>query len=185
MCHFITLILPSGIRTNEIEVIGKKHRGRGFKLTPVQSRRSESWLKLGETQFLTRDKGCDCGTSLGTNRPDVKLKHKDWTVEARKLRAKGWGAHKIERWLAEKRHDQESLTEPDIDDTAPLTQAAHENDDWFGLLSELLDTKQVKYAGLLVHWSNDKIRSRTRINLRDRGIARLLEMEENVIYEFY
>jgi hypothetical protein len=186
VCNFITLIFPPGVRTDEIEVVGQKHRGRKFKLTPDNT--LCSWLSAGETQFLTRNAGCDCDTSLGSrckDKADVASEHESWRKEARKLQAKGWSAHKVERWLDEKRGEQERRRRQETEDEAHLDLWAHENDDWFGLLGELLDTGQTHYVGLLLRWGRDKIKNRVRVNLRDQGLMFLLEIEENVIYEFY
>jgi hypothetical protein len=187
MCHYITMILPlpHDMRDmQKIAAVAKKHRGYHCELTPLVNKSIQPYLKPNEGYFLTSG-DCDCGTSLG-----IKLRKtsasEQMRAEAERKRAKGWSQAKITRWLADKERDQQRGVE------SVANQQEHDSSEWFQLMSELLDTKQVSHICLLLHWYSGTlvdepipIKSRTRINLRERGLAFLLEIEEDVIYEFY
>jgi hypothetical protein len=179
----------------KIAAIVKKHRGHACTLTPLSNASVEAWMKPGEVYFSALHGSCDCGTSLGLlgrgKNIDRAAQREGWNKAAKQLRAKGWSPTKVARWLASKEQYQAREVEQDALWKTGSGERAGQNNDWFMLMSEILDARLAQHVCLLLHWYHGPlkerihIKNRTRINLRERGIGVLLEIEEDVIYEFY
>lgn len=182
MCHFITAVLPPTVHLGELTAIAHKHHR---KLDPLKNPSIEACLKPGERYFLTTKGMCDCGTTLGCGARRKQPKPPDLRPRIRKLRAKGWSETKISRWLEDKRRIWKIHAEIES------TFDEHWNDDWFFLLAEILDSGFVKYVGLLLHWYSGPLSGRIRlsgrkpIELRERGVRCLAQIEEDILYEFH
>ena len=180
MCHFVTLVLGSPKKVAELETIAAKH---GRKLEPLANRSVEEHLKQGESYFYTTKGMCDCGTTLGYDERRKRKQSPDLDSQVKKLRAKGWGQSKIDRWLADKAHHEATQAIVSKSDE-------HWNDDWFALLIELLDSRLVHHVCLLLHFYSGplsgriEIKGRIKTNLREAGLGFLLKIQEDVLYEF-
>jgi len=181
VCHFVTLVLASASQIPALESIADKY---GRKLEPLANRSVEEHLKPGERYFQTNRKGCDCGTTLGYDQRRRRQPAADLEPQLRKLRAKGWGPSKINRWMEDKAHHEATQGVASPSDE-------HWNDDWFALLGELLDSGCVRHVGLLLHFYSGPlsgridIKERVKVNLREGGLGFLLGIQEDVLYEFH
>jgi len=189
MCHFITATLPVEADLNRSEEIFKAHR-LSFRQTENESVRE--YLEKGDLYILTTKGMCDCGTVLasqcsddeGSDEIDVQ-KSKDRALE--KLKAKGWSASKIARW--QKEQDLSAEREKMQD------RRAHENsltrvEDWVNFIHDLLSSKATKRIGILVHEYSGGLDKRIKIlgkqcvSLKDLTPKLLVEMREDVMYDF-
>ena len=178
MCHFVTAVLPARVNHALLAEIAVRH-GRALK--PLKSPSIEGQLKTGERYFLTNRVHCDCGTALGAlGRTESELESRKSAIddEEQKLRRKGWSAAKINRWKEQKsRH----LARPK--DAADTT-------DWQALLTEMCQSGQTPYVGLLLHWYDGPIegrvelRGRESVKVKNLGSETLSRMHEDVLYEF-
>jgi hypothetical protein len=181
VCHFVTLALGSPKELAKLEVIAERH---GRKLEPLANRSVEEHLKQGETYFYTTKRMCDCGTTLGYDERRKRKPSADLDPQVKKLRAKGWKQSKIDRWLADKAHHEATQAIVSSSDE-------HWNDDWFALLTELLDSGLVRHVCLLLHFYSGPlsgridIKERIQTNLREAGLGFLLKIQEDVLYEFH
>ena len=182
MCHFITLVLASPTNMAELEAIAGKHKR---KLEPLSNQSLKEHLTPGEEYFFTTKRICDCGTTLGYEvRRNAEQGRKDLDHQIKKLKAKGWSQTKIDRWVGDKAHHDETQISSTKSDE-------HWNDDWFAFLSELLESKMVRHVCLLLHWYSGPLtgrimlKERTRVNLREQGLGFLLKIQEDILYEFH
>ena len=181
MCHFVTLALPSASNMVALESIVEKH---ARKLDPLANQSVEEHLKPGERYFYTTTRMCDCGTTLGYDERRKRRPSADIESQVKKLRAKGWGQSKVNRWLENKAHH-------DAIQSVVSKSDEHWNDDWFDLLAELLDSKLVQHVCLLLHFYSGpltgrvNVKERVQVNLREAGLGFLLKIQEDVLYEFH
>lgn len=140
----ISATLPAGADQDRASSVAHRF-GRIW--TPITNAHVTSQLLPGEEHFLTPGH-CDCGTLLGQDR---RRRNKEGPLDKYvvKLRKKGWGESKIERWLAEKSrttdrraHEAERRRSEDGSDT-------HR---WSLMIRALHDELQVDHVGLLLHW---------------------------------
>src|SRR5688572_15732863 len=95
MCHFITAVIPPEVAPDAAAALFAAHR-LGFVV--LQNPNVAAQLSDGERHILTTRGHCDCGTVLGSHREAANHER-----ELEKLRKKGWGEAKIERWVEQKR----------------------------------------------------------------------------------
>lgn len=90
MCHFITLIVPTGTE-HALAGVMQVH---GRVAIPVQNPSLATVLQADDRQFLTT-RNCDCGTALFRTDPRTERKTND--AKAAKPKRKGWSDAKIAR----------------------------------------------------------------------------------------
>ena len=102
MCHYIAATLSPGANVAPIRAIADQFK---LDLAPLQNRYVQRQLVAGESLFLTTRGECDCGTVLGSLKaPDTSPG--DYTQQVRRLREKGWGQAKINRWVEQKEENR-------------------------------------------------------------------------------
>lgn len=183
MCHFITATLSRGADADLIREIARRF-GRDWK--PLRNRHVLGQLGQGEGYFLTTRARCDCGTQIGSARQEAS-DSPDGRASA-KLRRKGWGEAKIERWVSEQRRTKLKRAR-ELD--SHLRRAGADVDSWGALLRALFEESRVAFVGLLLHSYSGSVESE-RIDLsRDDSLpvaeldgAFLLQIEEDVLYRF-
>ncbi len=148
MCLHTTIAfaLPPDMTPTQVTA-GRSH----FALWPVDNAALQQRLLPSETYFATSASWCQCDTMIGrANHSAARglVPSEAIAREAAKLRAKGWGAHKIERWLASKAEAQDKVHRLLATDIA----AARESDEireWLSLLHEL--TTKGRSVALMLH----------------------------------
>lgn len=174
MCRFDLLIHPEGPSPERV----LKAEGRRYSALrlPELARR----LPPG-SRIATTGRSCDCGSWLGRWRepeppPD---REPQLQAEAERLRRKGWGEHKVERWLEQKR-----LEKPDY--PPPCEGVPDEIHRWLRLLEGLLG--DFPWVGLYLHeFGNDDrllLHGTRTLRLKDVSAETLLHLEEDVLYLF-
>jgi hypothetical protein len=96
-----------------------------------------------DSTMLVREKGCDCGTGIGSRAPDSDAPA-SLEPEITRLRRKGWSESRIERWRQEKNAPRDNTH-------AALTSKAQRGvDAWLSILRECAETRGVQSVGLIV-----------------------------------
>ena len=137
-------------------------------------------LDDGEQYFYTTRDHCDCGTSLGSSSFGDKRESK-LSKQLKTLRRKGWSETKIERWLKDKEKARSNRPKPESDAAI-----------WVALISEVLESTNAKYVGLLLHFYsgdlNDEQIAISRVETVPRlelSEDRLRAIREDVLYRFH
>lgn len=188
MCHFITAILPGNTDSRKAAEIFAQHK-LGFE--EIENESVRKFLESGDLYILTTSGHCDCGTVLGSQyrEPERTAAQKEEfrNQEIAKLKKKGWSESKIKRWLRE--------AELTAEKEKRERELAHEHgvrlaSDWVSFIRDVLSSKVANRVGLLVHDYSGGLSSRIPINGKMQiGVDELsedvlLEMSEDVIYEF-
>ena len=188
MCHFITATLPGDADQKQVAEIFARHK---LNFEEIENESVRQFLNPGDIYILTTSGHCDCGTVLGSRyrepEPTAEEKAKFRKRDIEKLQKKGWSQTKIDRWLkeAELTADKEKRGE----------ELAHEYGvrfalDWVAFIRDILNLKAADRIGLLVHSYNGGLSARIpiggkkQVNLNELNENVLLEMSEDVIYEF-
>jgi hypothetical protein len=107
--------------------------------------------------------------------------------EIDRLKKKGWGERKIQRWIADRDKNAEK-TKIKYDNLANGKHSDVEN--WRQYFQKVFSDPQIGHLGLLLHWYSNglederiTIKQRKRIQVNDLTVEVLLTMEEDVIYD--
>lgn len=187
MCHFITAVLPRKANLKLADEIARRHHRQ---MAPLANASIEEQLRKDEAYFCTTSPKamCDCGTCLGwfVSQNKRRAGPMDAAAETARLRRKKWSDTKIERWLEQKKADADSWLRNDAEDLENSKLV----DDWFELLSELLQSRATPYVGLLLHLYSGSLgarlilKGRTESRISKLGRTTLASMEEDVLYVF-
>lgn len=146
-------------------------------------------LLPGESYYFTTRGMCDCGTAIGSkHRNRAASVVPDFVREAKKLRKKGWGENKIERWLAERKTDYDRRLE-EANARNQVNTATVQN--WVDFIRGAIESGSASEIGLLLHWyrhgpENERITigERRSIHLTELTNEFLTQFEEDVLYMF-
>ena len=180
MCHYITAVLPRSAYIEKVRTIMKAHHRQ---LEELPNRSIESQLLAGEAYYLTAAGRCDCGTMLGfvSRRATPEPFNIEGAVE--RLKRKGWGKAKIDRWIEER-----LKAEPDV--TNERAEDWSVNADLDALLAEVSRSQSTPWLGLLLHFYSGPLSGRIALKSRERiasGADRLQAlgcMQEDTLYVF-
>ncbi|WP_287586672.1 hypothetical protein [Candidatus Borrarchaeum sp.] len=187
MCYYITATLPKGTKIDTLVPIFDNYE---MTLSPVNNENVKSQLPFGELYFRPTQGYCDCDTVLGSL--DISQKHEALvdSKKVKKLRKKGWSKEKINNWITEKMLKERAKKQkkdkywPDFRNQ----QATR----WINFLRELLDTGLTFRVGILIHWYNGgldseeiEIKKTQRVNVESINAEVLMNLKEDVLYEFF
>ena len=185
MCHFITATLPAEADVERVRQIAKSHC---LAWVPADNPKVAAQLRAGELYFMTTHGHCQCGTPLGELRRHEKPEEPGYTRQLSKLRQKGWGKAKIERWLEQKHRNKEKRQR--VVEHVKADRAA-QVDRWISFFSTVIEVGASSNVGLLLHFYRSgpktedvKIARRDRKSVDTLLADDLLAMEEDVLYEF-
>lgn len=147
MCHFITLIAPTGDASAVREVM--ERHGRAAE--PVENASVRNVLHDGEHQYLTTRGHCDCGTVLAPRHDTPAAFEKKLAREEARMRRKGWSEAKIQRANEDRRKA----------DAKPSGGGADSLELWNAVLHDLQDSLRLPYAGLLVRFYSGSVSTET------------------------
>ncbi len=182
MCTIITFVLPGDA---DLERVSE------FFLDPletVDNRYVLAQLDTKEVYAAGTGKGCDCGTAIGSLAGSDRSGEHDLSTELRKLRNKGWGEAKIEKWLENKRRVKEKRARTA---RAVANSPQPEADRWLTSIRGAVESGATRYLGLMYHWHRGRvdrekieITKRQQVNLRATEPKDLLSFEEDVLHVF-
>lgn len=136
MCHFVTLIAPTGDAA-AVAAIMDRH---GRAATPIDNPSIREVLHDGERQYLTTRGHCDCGTVLAPREATAEEFEDKLAGEAARLRRKGWSQAKISRAIDDRRKA----------DAKPGSGGPDSLELWDAVLHDLRQDLKLPYAGLFV-----------------------------------
>jgi hypothetical protein len=173
----------------DANTVGKIAKGFLLRWEQIHNPSVAKALLPGETYFFTTRGMCDCGTDLGSaHRIDATLRRPDHDREAKKLRKKGWGAAKIERRTKDRQADFERRQ---AEADARKDQPPYHAQLWCDFIHAVLDAGAARSIGILLHFYSGRIDSeripiagRRSLNAVELTAGFLLELEEDVLYEF-
>lgn len=175
MCRFDLLIVPRDARPEAVLKAEGKHPS-AWKLPTLRPKLPEG------SQILITGRTCDCASVLGRWQPPEALPDRTAHLEqeAQRLRRKGWGEHKVARWLEEKRNEKPEHAPPQ--DGVP-----EEAWRWLRILGRLVE--EMPWVGLYLHQftGSDRdegfpVRDRRELRARRLDAEALLHLEEDVLY---
>src|SRR5579872_3891630 len=187
MCHFVTATMSAG---GDVDAVRKIAKGFALRWEEFRNPSVAKILNRGEKCFFTTRGICDCGTDLGSaHRPPFVGSPPDIQGEAQKLRKKRWGAAKIERHLKQRQADFERNVAEAKESKDRLLP--HNAEIWCNFICAVLNSGAARAIGILLHFYAGRIETeqiplgdRRTICVRDLTVEHLLELEEDVLYEF-
>ncbi len=183
MCFYITATLPNNTDIESVRDILNKYN---MAFSSINNSILNSQLRSGELYFHATKDYCDCGTFLGFLNQDREYQQLLNSKKVKTLRKKKWNQSQIDVWIKDKLkkkppHGKKSITE---------NERQLDVERWSNFIQEILKT--VKRIGILKHWYSGSlenedisIKRTERISLKDLTTDYLLNMEEDVLYEFF
>jgi hypothetical protein len=175
MCLFVAAIVPQKAMTPEFAAVASRH---GMPLSPLSNATLGQQLAPTEQVWITTRSHCDCGSEL-FSRP--KRTPRNLERERQKLKKKGWGEAKIEKWI--QATERSRLTSP--------TERVVTRREWLGFLSEALALRTTPYVAILGHsYGGDLSIEELRLEGRTRRLVEELDgpafeaLTEDTVHEF-
>ncbi len=180
MCHLITIVLPSAAARTMVE-------GALAPLRAVPNTHVLSQLQTGELYVAATGKGCDCGTPIGSASEGNSLGKDRTATQTAKLRKKGWGPAKIEKWVENKeRADSKSVRVAEANAQANALAAS----EWVQRIGMAVNSG-AEYVGLCLHWYRGSIddepielEERVHLDMATVQPEDLTRFKEDVLYVF-
>jgi hypothetical protein len=143
MCHFVTLIVPTG----DVDAVRSVMERHGRVAQPIANPSVRQVLREGEWQYLTTASHCDCGTILAPRHDTPEAFEKRLAKEAVRMQRKGWSEAKIARAMEDRRKA----------DAKPRGAGADSLELWNAVLADLGRDLKLPYAGLFVRFYSGNI----------------------------
>lgn len=185
MCLYITATLPGDANPDCVAPIFKSYK---LSFETVSNPYVLEQLHPGDAYFSTTSSHCDCGSALGSLGRFKGDEPEGYERELKKLRRKGWSEAKIQRWLEQKEQTKEKHVREDetlAEGNTPVAQH------WVDCISQVLSSKCTDRVGILLHFyhvdvegERVKILGQERIKLEELTPRLLMEMKEDIVYEF-
>ena len=185
MCYYITATLPKNTRLDSLKPILGKF---GMEFSILKNTNITSQLRPDEIYLRATKSYCDCNTTLGslsiTPEYDKMLK----SQKVRGLRKKRWTDEQIHLWILEKINNKKPKGH---DNLTPIEKDIEINN-WINFLTAILSKNKLTRVGILKHWyskglSNEVflIKNTERISVKELNFSILLNLEDDVLYEFH
>jgi len=185
LCYYITSTLPEGTILQDLKPIFEEFN---MYFSPIDNKKVKSQIRPGELYFRTTKDYCDCDTVLGSNNPLQEYEKLLRSKKLKSLKKKKWSNEQIQDWIMEKIKSKSHKT--GFQKKIP-SERDQELKKWMDFISSLLKFHKLKRIGLLKHWYNTnlededlKIKETKRISIDELNSAFLLNLEEDVLYEF-
>lgn len=183
MCFYITATLPNDTKIESLKEILDTYN---MVFSPVNNNSIKPQLYPKELYLRATKDYCDCDTSLGLlNRSNEYQKLLN-SKKVKALRKKKWTQNQINEWI------QEKLKKIPQSQKKSITEAEKQQDieRWRDFILNMI--KSVKRIGFLKHWYEGSIENedivikrKEKVKIKDLSIDYLLNIEEDVLYEFY
>ncbi|MFX1498846.1 MAG: hypothetical protein ACFFBH_15080 [Promethearchaeota archaeon] len=185
MCYYITSTLPEGTNLEDLKPIFEEFNMYFF---PIDNKKLKTQFRPGELYFRTTKDYCDCDTVLGSNNPLQEYEKLLKSKKIKSLKKKKWSNEQIQEWIMDKiklkSHKKSHKKIP--------SERDQELKKWMDFISNLLKFQKLKRIGLIKHWydadlegEDFKIKETKRINIDDLNSDFLLNLKEDVLYEFF
>lgn len=185
MCFYITATLPKDAKLEELQGIFNVYN---MAFSPIKNESIQSLLRPGELYFRATKEYCDCDTILGSLNKVKEYQNLLNSKKVKTLRKKNWTEQEIDNWIKEKLEKKDDKTKRKLN----LLERDNEIKRWNNFIHSLLDTKKVSRVGFMKHWyskglqsENVTIKKTERIKVNEITSEFLLNLEEDVLYEFF
>lgn len=185
MCYYITATLPKSIIFEEIsETLEKFKMG----LDLIVNKNLKPQLRPEEIYFRITKSYCDCDTVLGFNNKSKEYQSLLNSKKVKNLRKMRWSEAQIDEWI------QDKLKNKEIKRAKKFTpnELELEIKRWFNFLRSINSTNKITRIGIMKHWYDNSldtedfvIKEKQSINLNKIDKNFLLNLEEDILYEFY
>ena len=143
MCHFVTLIVPTG-DTDAVAAVMDRH---GRVAAPIDNPSIRKVLREGEHQYLTTRGHCDCGTVLAPRHDTPETFEEKLAREEARMRRKGWSETKVARAIEDRRRAN----------ARPRGGGSDSLELWSAALRDLTKEMKLPYVGLFVRFYSGAI----------------------------
>jgi hypothetical protein len=143
MCHFVTLIAPTG-DADAVRAVMERH-GRAAK--PIDNPSIRKVLREGERQYLATPGHCDCGTALAPRHESREAFEEKLARFSGRMKRRGWPPAKIARAIEDRRKA----------DARPAGGGSDSLELWHAALRDLGEALKLPYAGLFVRFYSGAI----------------------------
>ena len=155
--------------------------------SPITNDNVRAQLRPDELYLRATKSYCDCDTVLGSQNRSQEYENLLKSKKIRTLRKKRWSEEQIHDWIMNKINSKHHNT--GLRKTAAEVDRAISK--WINFLRAVLNTGKTKRLGLLKHWYRTGldgeeilIKNTERINIKEINPELLLNLEEDVLYEF-
>jgi hypothetical protein len=176
MCHFVTLIVPTG-DADAVRAVMDRH---GRAADPIDNPSIRKVLQGGESQYLTTRGHCDCGTVLAPRHDTPEAFEEKLARDAARMTRKGWSEAKIARSIEDRRKA----------DARPSGGGSDSLELWNAALHDLGEALKLPYAGLFIRFYSGEIAteaftaSRRQLSKSDQWQEALGSMEHDEVTIF-
>ncbi|MBY9008324.1 MAG: hypothetical protein KGD74_00500 [Candidatus Lokiarchaeota archaeon] len=185
MCYYITATLPKDTKLDSLKpFLGKFDMD--FSL--LKNTNITSQLRPDEIYLRATKSYCDCNTTLGSRSITPEYNKMLKSQKVRGLRKKRWTDEQIHLWILEKINNKK----PKGHENLTLIEKDIEINNWINFLTQLLGKNKLTRVGILKHWyskglSNEDflIKNTEHISVKELNSGMLLNLEDDVLYEFY
>ena len=143
MCHYITLIVPTG-DVAAVRAVMERH---GRVAGPIDNPSVRKVLRDGEHQYVTTRGHCDCGTVLAPRQDTPEAFEEALARQEARMRRKGWSDSKIARAIEDRRKA----------DAKPGGGGPDSFELWSAALRELRVDRKLPYVGLFIRFYSGAI----------------------------
>jgi hypothetical protein len=185
MCFYITTTLPKDTKIDDIRPIFDKYE---MAFSEIHNPTVESQLRPGELYFRATKSYCDCDTALGSRNNLQLFQQISKSKKVKTLKKKNWSEEEINTWIKEK--VRKKLKKKGKNKNS--LEIKNETNKWIDFMKSLLDNKLVSRIGIIKHWYEQgiedeefKITDIQRINVNKITPDLLLNLGENILYEFF
>lgn len=185
LCFYITATLPKKTDLDKIRTILDEFE---MAFIPIHNDRVSSQLKAGNLYLRATKSYYDCDTILGSLNRQNEYQTLLNSKKVKTLRKKKWTDKEIDNWINQK------LKKKKREIGGKLTQNERKSkvERWRQFLLNLLKNSNVSHVGILKHWyrgalkdENITLKETRRIQNSNVTPDFLLNLEEDILYEFY
>ena len=185
MCFYITATLPKGTDLNKFRHDIEKFE-MAFKV--IQNDNINSQLRPGELYLRATKSYCDCDTILGSLNRQNEYQTLLNSKKVKTLRKKKWTDEEIDNWINQKLKNKKG----EVGRKLTQNERNSEVERWHQFILNILENSNVSHVGILKHWyhgaledENITLKETRRIQNRNITPDFLLNLEEDILYEFY
>jgi hypothetical protein len=185
MCFYITATLPKKTDLDKIRTILDEFE---MSFIPIHNDRVLSQLKADNLYLRAIKSYCDCNTILGSLNRQIEHQTLLNSKKVKTLRKKKWTDKEIDNWIKQKLQNKQK----EFGRNLTTFERIKELKRWNLFLQMILNSLAASRIGILKHWykgglDDEKITLKEiqRINLNEVAPEFLLNIEEDVLYEFY
>lgn len=185
MCYYITATLPKDTKLDSLKPLLEKF---DMEFSLLKNTNITSQMRPDEIYLRATKSYCDCNTTLGSLSITPEYSKMLKSQKVRGLRKKRWTNEQIHLWIIEKIKNKK----PKGHDNLLPVEKDIEINNWMNFITKVLGINKLTRIGILKHWyskglSNEDflIKNTKRISVKELDANILLNLEDDVLYEFH